>query len=95
MDYYGNVGFTASRFLGKTVNFLYAATFGVPQRTSFGLQLVGERSTSAQLSFYFTNGPQRLFETPVANTSSGNRLSVGLPVQGEQGFAFTFNRLFW
>lgn len=95
LDYYGNVGFSASRFLGKTVNFLYAATFGVPQRTSFGLQLVGDRATSAQLSFYFTNGPQRLFETPVANTSSGNRLSVGLPLQGEQGFAFTLQRLFW
>ncbi|HUN29804.1 MAG TPA: translocation/assembly module TamB domain-containing protein, partial [Alphaproteobacteria bacterium] len=95
LDYYGNVGFSASRFLGKTVNFLYAATFGIPQRTSFGLQLVGERSTTAQLSFYYTNGPQRLFETPVANGSSGNRLSVGLPLQGQQGFAFTLQRLFW
>ena len=95
MDYYGNVGFSASRFLGKTVNFLYATTFGVPTRTSFGLQLVGERATSAQLAFYFENGPQRLVETPVANTSSNNRLSVGLPLQGEQGFAFTLQRLFW
>ena len=95
LDYYGNVGFSASRFLGKTVNFLYAETFGDPQRTSFGLQLVGERATSAQLSFFFVNGPQRLVETPVANTSSGNRLSVGLPLQGEQGFAFTLQRLFW
>ena len=95
LDYYGNVGFSASRFLGKTVNFLYAATFGIPQRTSFGLQLVGERATSAQLSFYFTNGPQKLFETPVGTDTSGNRLAVGLPLQGSQGFAFTFQRLFW
>jgi hypothetical protein len=95
LDYYGNVGFSASRFLGKTVNFLYAATFGIPQRTSFGLELVGQRATSAQLSFYFTNGPEKLFETPVGTATSGNRLSVGLPLQGTQGFAFTFQRFFW
>jgi hypothetical protein len=95
LDYYGNVGFSASRFLGKTVNFLYAATFGIPQRTSFGLELVGQRATSAQLSFYFTNGPEKLFETPIGSETSGNRLSVGLPLQGTQGFAFTFQRFFW
>jgi autotransporter translocation and assembly factor TamB len=94
LDYFGNVGFSASRFLGKTVNFLYAVTFGVPQRTSFGLQLVGERATSAQLSFYFTNGAQRILETPVS-TASGDRLWVGQPLQGSQGFAFTFQRSFW
>ncbi|HTU69064.1 MAG TPA: translocation/assembly module TamB domain-containing protein [Candidatus Baltobacteraceae bacterium] len=97
LNYYGNVGFSASRFLGKTVNFLYATTFGLPTTTSFGLQLIGERtSTSAQLSFYFTNGAQRLFETPVANASlSDSRLSVGEPLQGQSGFAFTLQRLFW
>lgn len=95
LDYYGNVGFSASRFLGKTVNFLYAATFGIPQRTSFGLQLVGERATTAQLSFYFTNGVQKLFYAPVASDTSGNRLAAGLPLQGSEGFAFTFQRLFW
>ncbi|HTV92554.1 MAG TPA: translocation/assembly module TamB domain-containing protein [Verrucomicrobiae bacterium] len=95
LDYYGNVGFSASRFLGKTVNFLYSATFGIPQRTSFGLELVGDRATSAQLSFFFTNGPQKLFETPIGSETSGNRLAIGLPLQGSQGFAFTFQRLFW
>jgi autotransporter translocation and assembly factor TamB len=95
LDYYGNVGISASRFLGKTVNFLYATTFGIPQRTSFGLQLLGQRATSAQLSFYFQNGPVQLFQAPVANESSGNRLSVGLPLQGQNGFAFTLQRLFW
>lgn len=96
LNYYGNVGFSASRFLGKTVNFLYATTFGIPTTTSFGLQLHGVRSsTSAQLSFYFTNGPQRLFETPVANESSDSRLSIGEPLVGQSGFAFTLQRLFW
>ena len=95
LDYYGNVGISASRFLGKTVNLVYATTFGIPQRTSFGLQFLGERATSAQLSFFWQNGPLQLFETPVANESSGNRLSVGLPLQGQSGFAFTLQRLFW
>ncbi|HUA08715.1 MAG TPA: translocation/assembly module TamB domain-containing protein [Candidatus Acidoferrales bacterium] len=94
LDYLGNVGVSASRFLGKTVNFVYAATFGIPQRTSFGLQLVGERATSAQLSFFFANGPERLFETPLVNVGT-NRITAGLPLQGQNGFAFTLQRLFW
>lgn len=95
LDYYGNVGLSASRVLGKTVNLLYAATFGIPQRTSFGLQFVGQRSTSAQLSFYFQNGPQRLFETPILTSGGYDARTVGLPLTGQNGFAFTFQRLFW
>jgi len=95
LDYWGNVGLSASRLLGKTVNFVYAATFGIPQRTSFGLQLVGERATSAQLVFFYENGPQRLFEIPAPGSIPIDRISVGQPLQGEQGFAFTFQRLFW
>ncbi len=95
LDYWGNVGFSASRLLGKTVNFIYAATFGIPQRTSFGLQLVGERATSAQLTFFFENGPQRVFQIPAAGSIPNDRISVGQPLLGQQGFAFTFSRLFW
>ena len=95
LDYWGNVGFSASRLLGRAVNFIYAQTFGIPSRTSFGLQLVGERTTSAQLTFFFENGPQRLFQIPTPTTVSGDRISAGLPLTGQQGFAFTFQRLFW
>ncbi|MGB6986842.1 MAG: translocation/assembly module TamB domain-containing protein [Candidatus Aquilonibacter sp.] len=95
LDYWGNVGFSASRLLGKTVNFIYAATFGIPQRTSFGLQLTGERTTSAQLTFFFENGPQRLFEIPAAGAIPNERIYIGQPLLGQQGFAFTFQRLFW
>jgi TamB, inner membrane protein subunit of TAM complex len=95
LDYWGNVGFSASRLLGKTVNFIYAATFGIPQRTSFGLQLTGERATSAQLTFFFENGPQKLYSIPAAGAIPNERISVGQPLLGQQGFAFTFQRLFW
>ncbi len=95
LDYWGNVGFSASRLLGKTVNFIYAATFGIPQRTSFGLQLVGERQTSAQLTFFFENGPQRVFQIPAAGSIPNDRISIGQPLTGQQGFAFTFQRLYW
>ena len=95
LDYFGNVGFSASRLLGKTVNFIYAATFGIPQRTSFGLQLVGERATSAQLVFFYENGPQQRFQIPAPGSIPVGRISAGQPLQGQQGFAFTFQRLFW
>jgi hypothetical protein len=95
LDYWGNVGFSASRLLGRSVNFIYAATFGIPQRTSFGLQLTGERATSAQLTFFFENGPQRLYAIPAAGSIPTDRVTIGQPLFGEQGFAFTFQRLFW
>ncbi len=95
VDYFGNVGFTAQKILGKTVSFIYSQTFGTPDRTSFGLQLVGQRSTSAQLNFYFVNGPMRLFETPVPGVGTSGRQVVGEPIQGQSGFSFTLQRLFW
>ncbi len=95
VDYYGNVGFSAQKLLGKTVSFIYGHTFGIPERTSFGLQLLGARSTSAQLNFYFVNGPTRLFETPVAVVNTSGRTLVGEPIQGQSGFSFTLQRLFW
>ncbi|HET9029492.1 MAG TPA: translocation/assembly module TamB domain-containing protein [Candidatus Aquilonibacter sp.] len=94
VDYYGNVGFSATRLLGRTVNFIYSQTFGIPSRYSAGLELVGSGSTSAQLSFYWTTGPQLLFKTP-NGISSSSRLAIGQPLQGDSGFAFTLQRLYW
>ena len=95
VDYYGNVGFSARRLLGRTVSFVYASTFGLPTRQSFGLQLQGSDATSAQLSFFFQNGPTRLFENPSPNLAGNGRLSVGEALQGTSGFSFTLQRLYW
>ncbi len=95
VDYYGNVGFSVTRLLGKTVNFIYSQSFGIPSRYEAGLQLVGRRNTSAQLSFFWTTGPQRLFETPGSSYSASNRVVVGEPLQGQSGFSFTLQRLYW
>ncbi len=93
VDYYGNVGFSATRLLGKTVNFVYSQTFGTPSTYSAGLQLVAQDAASAQLSFYWSTGSQVLFKTPVL--SSNSRLAVGQPLQGQSGFAFNLQRLYW
>ncbi len=92
VDYYGNVGFSATRLLGKTVSFIYSQTFGTPSIYSAGLQLVGPADTSAQLSFYWSTGPQTLFKTP---SGTSTRLSVGQPLQGQSGFSFNLQRLYW
>ncbi|MDP9110505.1 MAG: translocation/assembly module TamB domain-containing protein, partial [Candidatus Eremiobacteraeota bacterium] len=95
VDYYGNVGFSARRLLGKTVSFVYASTFGLPTRQSFGVELQGNDATSAQLSFFFQNGPTRLFDNPHPNLASNGRLSAGEALQGDSGFSFTLQRLYW
>lgn len=95
VDYYGNVGLSVTRLLGKTVNFIYSQSFGIPARYTAGLQLVGRRSTSAQLSFFWTTGPQQLFATPAGTVSSSGRILVGEPLAGQSGFSFTLQRLYW
>jgi hypothetical protein len=93
VDYYGRVGVTATRLLGKTVNFVYSQIFGIPSRESVGLQLIGRDTTSAQLTFYWSSGAQTLFPVAYANSNYG-RLSIGQPYSGN-GFAFTLQRLYW
>ncbi len=94
VNYYGNVGFSATRLLGKTVNFIYSQTFGTPSTYSAGLQLASANATSAQLSFYWSTGPQVLFQTP-SGVSTTSHLAVGQPLQGQSGFAFNLQRLYW
>ncbi len=95
VDYYGNVGFSARKVLGKTVNFIYSSTFGLPTRQSFGLALQNSDTTSAQLSFFFVNGPTRLFQTPGTIVTTNSRLNVGEALEGTSGFSFTLQRLYW
>jgi autotransporter translocation and assembly factor TamB len=94
VDYYGNVGFTATRILGKTLNFVYSSSFGTQSRQSFGLQLLAGNGTSAQLNFYTFQGAQQLFQTP-ATGANPNQLTIGEPLQGSSGFSFTFQRSYW
>jgi hypothetical protein len=97
VDYYGNVGFSARRLLGRTVNFIYSSTFGLPNRQSFGLAFQPSDSTNVQLSYFFQNGPTRLFQTPGGTTlvTTNSRLEVGEALQGTSGFSFTLQRLYW
>ena len=95
VDYYGNVGFSARRLLGRTVSFIYASTFGVPMRQSFGVELEGSDATSAQLSFFVQNGPTRLFNNPQPILALNGRVTAGEALQGDSGFSFTLQRLYW
>jgi hypothetical protein len=95
VDYYGNVGFDVRRKLGKYVNAVYATTFGIPTRTSVGLEYAPNDSTSAQLSAFFESGATRLIQTPGSFGSSTSRLTAGQALQGSSGFTFTLQRLFW
>jgi autotransporter translocation and assembly factor TamB len=95
VDYFGNVGVSARRLLGKEVSLVYATTFGIPSRQSVGLEVNPNGTTSGQLSFFWQTGPTRLFETPTAGLTSNSRLSVGQSVQGQSGFSFLLQRSFW
>ena len=95
VDYYGNVGFSARKELGRFVNLVYASTFGLPTRQSYGLQYAPSDVTTAQLSFFFQNGPERLFAIPAGSGTTNAQVTTGLPLVGQSGFSFTLQRLFW
>ena len=75
LGYYGNVGFTATRLLGKAVSAVYAVTFGIPQTQSFGLTVAPNPETSTTLSFFVQNGPTKLFATAELSDRVRSRLS--------------------
>ncbi len=95
VDYFGNFGVDVRRRLGKYLNVVYATTFGIPTRQSVGLEYAPNDSTSAQLSAFFLNGPTRLYTTPGGIGTSGSRVTAGEALQGNSGFSFTIQRLFW
>ncbi|MGA8534018.1 MAG: translocation/assembly module TamB domain-containing protein [Candidatus Tumulicola sp.] len=92
LGYYGNVGVTATRVLGKTVSAVYATTFGIPQIQSFGIKFAPSAYTSATLSFYYETGPMRLFQQPVTVLGSSNQLLLNQPLLGGSGFSFSLQR---
>jgi hypothetical protein len=93
LGYYGNVGIEATRVLGKDVSAVYSTTFGLPQITSFGLQMHPSEYTSATLSFFYQTGPTKLFASPgAAGSSNGQTLFLGQSLLGTSGFSFTLQR---
>ncbi|HMF29251.1 MAG TPA: translocation/assembly module TamB domain-containing protein, partial [Candidatus Cybelea sp.] len=95
LGYFGNVGVTASRLLGRYVTIAYAVTFGIPQTQSFGLTLAPNPYESATLSFFIQNGPTKLFQTPSGPTGFGASYLQTEPLIGNSGFSLTYQRHFW
>jgi hypothetical protein len=95
LGYYGNVGLTATRLLGKTVSAVYAVTFGLPEIQSFGLVLQPNPVTSATLNFFYLSGPTRLLQLPSSPVGYNASYVVGQPLIGNSGFSLTVQRFFW
>lgn len=94
VDYYGGVGVNVRHGIGRFINAVYATTFGLVQRQSFGIQYAPSDATAAELTFFFENGPQQLEFAPTL-TSSNYRVTAGQAITGQSGFSFTLQRLFW
>jgi hypothetical protein len=92
LGYYGNVGVTATRLLGKDVSAVYATTFGLPQVQSFGLQINPSQYTSATLSFFYQTGPTKLFQEPITVIGGSNQTLLGQSLLGNSGFSFSLTR---
>ncbi|HEY1655419.1 MAG TPA: translocation/assembly module TamB domain-containing protein [Candidatus Tumulicola sp.] len=92
LGYYGNVGVSATRLLGKSVSAIYATTFGLPQIQSFGVKFDPSAYTSATLNFFYQTGPTKLFEQPVSVLGSSNQLLLSQPLLGNSGFSLSLQR---
>ncbi len=95
LGYYGNVGVTATRLLGKAVSAVYAVTFGIPQIQSFGLVVQSGQATAASLNFYLQSGPTKLLQLPGAPTGYSASYLAGQPLIGNTGFSLTLQHYFW
>lgn len=95
LGYFGNVGVSATRLLGKTVSAVYSTTFGVPQIQTFGVRYHPSEQTSALLNFFVQNGPTKLFASPTAYISGNQQALIGVPVTGYNGFSLLYQRYFW
>ena len=95
LGYYGNVGLTASRLLGRAVTATYAVTFGIPQTQSFGLTVQPTPEMSASLNFFLLSGPTKLLQLPNGPTGFGAGYLATEPLVGNTGFSLTFQRHFW
>ncbi|MFY9720000.1 MAG: translocation/assembly module TamB domain-containing protein [Candidatus Cybelea sp.] len=95
LGYYGNVGVTATRLLGKAVSAVYAVTFGIPQIQSFGLVAQSGQATAVSLNFFLQSGPTKLLQLPGAPTGYSASYLAGQPLIGNTGFSLTLQHYFW
>jgi len=95
LGYYGNVGFTATRLLGKAVSAAYAVTFGLPQIQSFGLIVQPSAATAASLNFFYQSGPTKLLQLPGSPVGYNAGYVLGQPLIGNTGFSLTVQHFFW
>ncbi len=95
LGYYGNVGLTATRLLGKAVSAVYAVTFGIPQIQSFGLVVQPGPATSASLNFFYQSGPTKLLQLPGGPFGYNGGYIAGQPLIGNTGFSLTVQHYFW
>lgn len=95
LDYYGGVGVNVRRGIGRFLNAIFASSFGLVQRQSFGLEYAPSGATAAQLTFFFESGPQRLVDYSPVFSTSNYRATAGQAIHGQSGFSFTLQRLFW
>jgi hypothetical protein len=95
LGYYGNVGLSATRLLGRYVSAIYAVTFGIPQTQSFGLMVQPNVENSATLNFFVQNGPTRLVQLPSGPIGFGTSYLQTQPLIGNSGFSLTYQRYFW
>jgi len=95
LGYYGNVGLTATRLLGKAVSAVYAVTFGIPQIQSFGLVVQPGPATAASLNFFYQSGPTKLLQLPGGPFGYSGGYIAGQPLIGNTGFSLTVQHYFW
>jgi len=95
LGYYGNVGLSATRLLGKAVSAVYAVTFGIPQIQSFGLVVQPGPATAASLNFFYQNGPTKLLQLPGSPVGYSAGLLTSQPLIGNTGFSLTVQHYFW
>ncbi|MGR4064975.1 MAG: translocation/assembly module TamB domain-containing protein, partial [Vulcanimicrobiaceae bacterium] len=94
LSYYGNVGLSARRVLGRNVTFTFSQTFGIPSFQSFGFIYNQGGLNSAQLSFFNQTGASRLTDQNKAQVYPGLPLAIGQPDGEGSGFSFTYQRFF-
>jgi hypothetical protein len=95
LGYYGNVGLTATRLLGKAVSAVYAVTFGLPQIQSFGLVVQPSPTTAASLNFFYQSGPTKLLQLPGSPVGYSASYLANQPLIGNTGFSLTLQHYFW
>lgn len=93
VGYNGNLGLNFRRILSRNFYAIYATSFGVPVRQTFGFQYQPNQFTALQFSYFIQQTPSGLF-SPLSGGSTNLRATAGEPLTGQSGFTFSLQRLF-